>query len=344
MSKNGIYIPNITLCGDKLSFEYVVDEKLQVQLEAVKNRMKQHTASGDAYLNGSLDYLMATGGKMLRPMLLLIGSKAGRLNYRREDGLIKLATAIEIIHMATLIHDDIIDQSNLRRGSLSIQAKYGQSYAVYMGDYLLSQCFLLLTHLELEKELAVDLAKVVTRICVGDMKQHQNRYNLNMTPLKYIRMVSGKTAALISVALSSGAYFAKAKEKDVKLLGRIGYELGMAFQLMDDILDFEGDEELVGKELRVDVLRGYYSMPVIFSLQEKNENSSKLRTLLSQDMSEDDLSSVMSIVKESGGLKMTKDLAIRYNDRAMALIEQLPKGYTKEQLEKLVPYLLHRVM
>lgn len=327
-----------------MKFQYVVDEKLQEQLEAVKKRMKKHTASGDAYLNGSLDYLMATGGKMLRPMLLLIGSHAGRLTVRREDGLIKLATAIEIIHLATLIHDDIIDQSNLRRGRLSIQAKYGQSYAVYMGDYLLSQCFLLLTHLELEKEQAIDLAKVVTRICVGDMKQHQNRYNLDMTPMKYIRMVSGKTAALISVALSAGAYFSKAKDNDVKLLGRIGYELGMAFQLMDDLLDFEGEEAVVGKDLRVDVLRGYYSMPIIFSLQEDSDNSKELRKLLTDDMSQEDLDKAMSLVRESGGLKMTKDLAMRYNDRAMALVEQLPKGYTKEQLEKLVPYLLHRVM
>lgn len=321
----------------------IQDEKLNQQLEIVAGKMKEQTKSGDRYLNGSLDYLMLAGGKMLRPSLLLIGSKIGRTYKKREEELLNMATAIETIHLATLVHDDIIDQSDTRRGQPSIQSKYGQSYAVYMGDYLLSQCFLMLTHLDLEKDQAVRLAKVVSRICVGDMKQHQMRYNQDVTPYQYIKMVSGKTAALISVALSSGAYYTKAKEAYVKLLGRIGYEMGMTFQLVDDILDFEGEKSIVGKDVQVDVARGNYSMPIIFCLQRNDEWSKKLRDLLSGKGDQLDYKAVIDTVVSSGSLDETKTLAKRYNERAMNLVSDLPEGETKEQLSQLIPSLLNRL-
>ncbi len=318
------------------------DEKLRLQLNEVKKRMKSHVKSGDAYLDGSLDYLMASGGKMLRPTLLLVGSTIGKAHEERREGLVKLATAVETIHLATLIHDDIIDQSDYRRGNLSIQAKYGQSYAVYMGDYLLSECFLLLTHLDLEKEQAIGLAKVVRRICIGDMKQNQLRYDTSVSPYQYIKVVSGKTAALISLSLSSGAYYAGASEADVKCLGRIGYEMGMAFQLKDDLLDYQGEMSVVGKEVRVDIQRGYYSMPVIYSLAQGNEKSKRLKELLTGTLDEGEMDEVYKLIHGSGGVAQTEALAKRYTERAMALVEKVPDGRTKDILMVLVPALLDR--
>ena len=314
-----------------------------LQLEKVKENMKSQTASGDAFLDGSLDYLMATGGKMLRPTFLLIGSRLGKAYMEREAEIIKLATAIETIHLATLIHDDIIDEATMRRGKASIQGKYGQSYAVYMGDYLLSQCFLMLTNLDLEKSLAINLAKVVTRICLGDMKQNQLRYDVKISPYQYIKMVSGKTAALFSVAMSSGAFYAGADEKDVKILSRIGYEIGMAFQLVDDLLDFEGDITTVGKEVQVDVRRGYYSMPIIFALQKDSPYSERLKLLLGQDLEDDSIKEIFEIVKQSGGIEQTKSLAKRYNTRAMDLLKRLPLSETRTMLENMIPPLLSRI-
>ncbi|VDN49015.1 Heptaprenyl diphosphate synthase [Petrocella atlantisensis] len=321
----------------------ITEASFLLQLEKVKENMKSQTASGDAVLDGSLDYLMATGGKMLRPTFLLIGSRMGKSYMERESEIIKLATAIETIHLATLIHDDIIDEATMRRGRASIQGKYGQSYAVYMGDYLLSQCFLMLTNLNLEKSLAINLAKVVTRICLGDMKQNQLRYDVKITPYKYIKMVSGKTAALFSVAMSSGAYYAGADEKDVKILSRIGYEIGMAFQLVDDLLDFEGDIATVGKEVQVDVRRGYYSMPIIFALQNDNPYSERLKLLLGQDMDDDSIEEMFEIVRLSGGIEQTRSLANKYHMRAMALLEKLPIGETRTMLENMIPPLLSRM-
>jgi len=319
-----------------------IDSNLQSQLDEVKALMYENVKSVDELLNGSLDYLLATGGKMLRPILLLTGSKIGRKAKRKEDELIKLAAAVETIHLATLVHDDIIDQSDYRRGHKSIQSKYGQSYAVYMGDYLLTKCFMMLTHLDLDKELAIRLAKIVSKICVGDIKQHQKKFDVNITPFQYIKIVAGKTCALIAIALSAGAYHAGASKENTKILAKIGFKIGMIFQLVDDLLDYEGDAETVGKDLQMDIFRGYYSMPVIFALKD-SKDSVELKDLLGESMSQDDLDRVYEIIQQSGGIDKTKAMVNKYADKANDLIEQLPNGESKDLLRDLIPYLLDRV-
>lgn len=319
-----------------------LDTKLKAQLAQVKLIMDENIKSGDALLNGSLDYLLATGGKMLRPILLLTGSKLGKKNKKREEELVKMAASIETIHLATLVHDDIIDQSELRRGNLSIQAKYGQAYAVYMGDYLLTKCFMMLTHLDLEKELAIRLGKVLSKICVGDIRQHQKKFDLDITPFQYIKIVAGKTCALISIALSSGAYHAGATKEHTKLLAKIGFKIGMIFQLVDDLLDYEGSQSIVGKDLQMDVYRGYYSMPIIFALKDSHYKD-ELKKILGHDMNQEALDRTYEIVYESGSVEKTKDLLNRYAEKTNALIDQLPTGETKDVLQQLLPYLLNRL-
>jgi heptaprenyl diphosphate synthase len=318
-------------------------KSLDLQLEQVKLNMLKQVKTGDAYLDGSLDYVLKTSGKMLRPKCLLIGSRLGKNVKKKEDELIGLATVIETMHLATLIHDDIIDEALTRRNQPSAWAKYGQSYAVYMGDYLLSQCFLTLSYLKLDKDLAIALAKAVRRICLGDMKQNKMRYNKKLSPFSYIKIVSGKTAALFAIAMSSGAYHAKAEETHVKLLGRIGYEVGMAFQVLDDLLDFEGDANLVGKEVQVDLKRGYYSLPVIFSLAEQTEESEILRELLTRQMSDEDVNYAILLIKKTKAIDKTRALALEYNHRAMALVEQLPQGETATLLKQMLPPLMSRL-
>lgn len=319
-----------------------IDSNLEKQLQAVKVIMDEHTKSGDELLNGTLDYLLATGGKMLRPILLLTGSKLGRKSKRKEDELIKMAAAIEVIHLATLVHDDVIDQSEYRRGQKSIQSKYGQAYAVYMGDFLLSKCFLMLTHLNLEKELAIKLAKVVTKICVGDIKQHRHRYDVSISPMKYIKIVGGKTCALMAIALSAGAYHSGASQEQTKRLAKIGFKIGMIFQLVDDLLDYEGDAEKVGKDLKMDVYRGYYSMPIIFALKHARA-SEELKALLGESMRDEDLERAYEIVSASGAIRKTKEMVHKYADQANKHIDELADGETKTLLKELIPYLLDRV-
>ena len=319
------------------------DQILTRQLNQIKSNMIENLRSGDQYLNGSLDYLMMSGGKMLRPAFLLIGSRFGDQGEIEEKDLIQLATAIETLHVATLIHDDIIDEAKLRRDQESIQYKYSKEYAVYMGDYLLSQCFLMLSELNIPRELAVKLAKTVSSICLGEIKQHVKRYDVAITPMEYIRIASGKTAALFAAALVAGGYVTKAGKGDLYLLNKIGYEIGMAFQLIDDLLDYTGDQDKVGKDLRADLLRGYYSMPVIFALRNARSQNSEIKVKLEKGIVSEDIPDLIEWIRESGGIEKTRALALKYHRRAESLIEKLPENDGKDILRNMLPKLIERI-
>lgn len=313
---------------------------LNKKLEEVREKIENEIRIGDRYLNGSLDYVKATTGKMLRPMLLLAGASFGKKKLSKR--VIDLAAAVETLHIATLVHDDIIDEAKLRRGQQSIQAKYSKEYAVYMGDFLLSRCFLMLSQLDIERELAVKIAKAVNQICLGEMKQNKWRYDMEITPLDYLKIISGKTAALFSLSLSSGAYHTKAKFETVKLLAKIGFKIGMAFQLIDDVLDYEGDANLVGKEVKSDIIRGYYSLPLIFAL--RTEKKEKIKSILNDNEIDDiKINHLIKAIIESSGIHKTKELAKRYTDDALRLIKKLPDCDGKEVLEEMIPKLLYRV-
>jgi heptaprenyl diphosphate synthase len=212
-----------------------------------------------------------------------------------------------------------------------------------MGDFLLSQCFLMIAKLDVNQEVGLYLAKAINRICIGEMKQHKWRYNTAITPLEYIRIVSGKTAALFGVSLCAGAIHGKANAETAKCLGRIGYQIGMAFQLIDDLLDYTGSEADVGKELRKDLIQGYYSLPVIFALT--TDMGQPIKAQLEKGIeSKEDSGALIAMIKKSGAIEMTKVLARRYNERAMALVERLPEGEGKDTLKQLIPELLKRIV
>lgn len=319
------------------------DDILNKQIEIVKNSMVDNLKSGNSYLNESLDYLFTSNGKMLRPILLLIGSRFGKLTTKKESELLNLSTAIETLHVATLLHDDVIDEAKMRRGQESIQSKYSKEYAVYMGDYLLSRCFLLLTELQVPKELAVRLAKVVTRICLGEMSQHKNRFNENVTPYSYLRIISCKTASLFSIALSSGSFITKAEDSTIKKLANAGYQLGMAFQIVDDLLDFTGDEKSVGKDLKADIIQGYYCMPIIFALRDVSPEQKEIKELISKGIDKENIDYLIKLIKNSGAIDKTIKLAKRYHERANRIINTLPQNSGKELLINLIPKLMERL-
>lgn len=317
-----------------------VTKGIDEQLNEVKDKINNALQVGDRYINGSLNYVKSTSGKMIRPKFLLIGASFGKKKYIEE--FIELAAAIETLHMATLVHDDVIDEAKMRRGKESVQSKYSKEYAVYMGDFLLSRCFMMLSQLDLNRELAIKLASAMNQICIGEMKQNKFRYDTSVRPMQYLGVVSRKTAILIAMSLSSGAFHAGANKETVKLLQRIGYEVGMVFQLVDDLLDYVGKEEDLGKEVRADIIQGYYSMPVIFALQ-SDEGEAIKKILDQEEISEEEIHEVYNKIVASGSIDKTKALALRYNERALKLVSQLPAGEGKEVLEQMIPDLLKRI-
>lgn len=299
----------------------------QNELDKVYTTIIAHTRSKFSGIREIIEDVVDLNGKMLRPVMTIISAHFGAY---QSDKITKLAGAIEMLHMATLVHDDIIDDSKLRRNKVSVQSKYGKDMAVYAGDYLLSKSLSILDSKTYEAEHISRLAKAIESICESELLQFHSRFKL-MTVKNYLRVVSGKTAALFAISMYTGAAESKCSEVLSKTLGRIGYDLGVAFQIMDDILDFSDDQSHVGKSTKNDLKKGYFTLPVIFAIQGENESV--------LDLSE---SEMMTLIKRNKGIEKARTLAQKYTKRAFDRIKSLPEGDSKIAIVELANYLLNR--
>lgn len=308
------------------------------ELGYVKNIIKKNIKDSDMYLNNSIIPLIEQGGKMLRPAFVLLSGKFGKYDYEK---ICNLAAVVEMLHLATLVHDDIIDNSKLRRGCETIQSKYGKDFAVYAGDYLFCQCFNMLSKNDYEMDNLKNVSKVITKICKGEIKQNYFRYTKKINFNKYIRIISGKTAALFSLSFMLGASEAKCEKKLVKVLGNVGYNIGMAFQIIDDLLDYTGQIEELGKGTQNDLKQGYYTLPIIFALEE--DSNGELSNILDNSTFEShDVKRIFELVIKFNGVEKSKKIVERYCKKALENIKKLPDCESKVILLEVLETLIHR--
>jgi heptaprenyl diphosphate synthase len=176
---------------------------------------------------------------------------------------------------------------------------------------------------------------------VGEMLQYQRRYRVDRSIKNYLKVISGKTAALFAISLAAGAYESGADEKTAKTLGRIGYNIGMAFQIIDDLLDYNGDAKSFGKDTRADLLKGYYTLPIIRSLGTKDGREIE-GILAKADLSEKDIENLIGLTKHSGSIDDTQKLAMKYTQRALKNLAKLPECEAKDILQEIIPIMLKR--
>lgn len=313
--------------------------KMQEELYEIQKLIMEVNHSSERYLDKSIDYAVTSGGKMVRPAFVVLSASFGK--GVEKEKLHNMSAAIETLHLATLIHDDIIDDSDLRRGKKTIQSKYSKEYAVYMGDYLFTQCFMMLSKYDYTRENLYNISRGISKISIAEMKQSQFRYNIDVTIKDYLKVISGKTAGLFAVSLGSGAYVGGAEEQVAKKLGRIGYNIGMAFQIVDDLLDFSPDS-IVGKDTLKDINNGYYTLPVIFALRSKYSVVLK-QILLDNIENNNRIHDAIDLIRASGAIEKTEKLAKKYTRRALENINELPESWGKEVLVDIVPKLLKRI-
>ena len=318
---------------DKFWNEYPV---IKNDLEEVNEIMKKNIKCKEKLIENEILELINSGGKLLRPAFLIIAARFGQFN---EEDIYPLAAVIEMLHMATLVHDDIIDDSILRRGVQTIQSKYGKNYAVYIGDFLFCRCFKILSEHSSLKSIKVD-SNVMSRVCMGEIEQFSSVYNQQVSVNKYLKRISGKTAELFSLSFYSGAMESGCNDKLCRNLSKIGHNIGMAFQIIDDILDYTGDEILVGKSLGNDIKQGIYTLPLIYALQKETHRLSPI--LANNSFDKNDLKDIVSIVKDFGGIEKSRTLAERYTKRAFNIINTLPNGENKDILLMVTENLLLR--
>lgn len=312
---------------------------INTELQAVNDLIQQTIKTPHPSLQTALLKMADNGGKYLRPSLLLLAAHAVG---KTDEQTIKLGASIEILHMATLIHDDIIDDSDERRGAVSIQAAFGKDVAVYTGDLLFTDFFDLMLGAIDEHDYFVRNAQTMRQILNGELGQMDQRFNLKQTLDSYISDVRGKTAALFRLAAEEGAHFAGGDHAQTMALADFAENLGIAFQIVDDLLDYNGGEQM-NKPTLEDLATGVYSLPLLLALG-KTDLKQQLLPLLDKkrQMTLTDMQAVQHIIVNSSVISKSQDLARKYAQQAVDSLNILKSNPAVELLKNLPNKLLKR--
>ncbi|MFD1417535.1 polyprenyl synthetase family protein [Companilactobacillus keshanensis] len=282
---------------------------------------------------------LTSGGKMLRPAFFLMFSEIGP-KERPDSELIPLAASLELLHVATLIHDDVIDDSPMRRSKTTIHTRYGKRNAIYAGDYLFTVYFELASrYLPAQKYVLLN-ALSMKKILTGELDQMLINYNVNATAKMYFTEIAGKTAELFSLSTMMGAVVSGGDQKLINLSKNIGHDIGMSFQIIDDVLDF-GSSTDTGKPNFEDLRNGVYSLPYILGLQDKN--TELIEILSRNNLTDQEITQAAQIVVDQGYLDKTKEIALTYSNHALRRIDKLPDKENKKILSKVVKKLIDRI-
>jgi octaprenyl-diphosphate synthase len=314
------------------------------ELAAVDHRFHGELVSDLKCVNTLVKHVSRFRGKMLRPCLVLLSGKACSTNGAElGDAHVTLATVVEMVHMATLVHDDVLDEAELRRKGATINHLRGNEAAVLLGDYLISHSYHLCSSLKSQFASRL-IARTTNQVCAGELLQIDNRNNIELDEQTYLKIITLKTAVLCAACCTLGATFAGADEKYVKALETYGLSLGIAFQIQDDILDIVGDVGTVGKTLGIDIEKGKMTLPMIHFLRSAPvEHRALLRSLLaSRDV--DKVDRIRNLILPSQSIQYAHDRARELVDRARSAIDVLPDTEAKRVLDGMAEFVVSRPM
>jgi heptaprenyl diphosphate synthase len=310
---------------------------IQVELQRVHDLMLQETMDAEPFISQPLIKLIQTGGKKMRPAFVLIAGNYGNPDPKRIQAI---AASIELLHLSTLIHDDIIDQSKLRRGIEAVPSKYGTDVAVYLGDYLFAKTFLIMSRYQKEDS-NTEIAKAIFKICRGELKQYRFRHDTALSVSQYLRVISGKTAALFSVSLYAGAIEGDLSHRKAHQLALSGLRAGMAFQIIDDCLDYTSEDKNLSKSAQNDIKQGFMTLPIIYAL--KADSTGQLQKRLNESsLSKADLTWIQNQVITLGGVKKAQVLAKKYTKKAYEALNRTPDCESRAILHTIYQSLLER--
>ena len=317
--------------------------QVQKDMIEINQIILKHINSVPGLLGQALEDTFAVPGKMLRPACVMLFGAFGPDATQKHDELQKIATSIETLHNATLIHDDIIDESSMRHGRPSIQTKYGKHIAVYAGDYLFALSLTLFSENAQSLHSVIADGKTMQNILVGETEQYNNAYNINISEKEYLNQIKGKTGVLFGLACFIGAYESGIKVTKALKAKQFGEYLGQAFQLRDDILDYKTTSSTFKKPVLLDVKDGIYSGPLIFALQNDDNNHLHELVKMGKDLTQDQLHEIENLVNHLGGVERAQKLADQYTEKALASLKKhWPDNENRALIEQLTGRLLKR--
>jgi heptaprenyl diphosphate synthase len=313
-------------------------EPIAAELHEFETRLAETVAQDLGPMSAAMNHIVRAGGKRLRPALVILSAKLGEAD---PDHIYNTAMGIEFIHTATLVHDDLIDDAETRRGMATIHALLGVNPAIIVGDYYFAKGANLTAAIGMPI-IDVIISRAVMTICMGELLQLTSKRDYDQSVDDYYRKIERKTAALLSASCHCGGIVARLDETRALALERFGHHLGMAFQIADDVLDYVATEEQIGKPVGADLRQGTITLPLMYALKDAAVEP-RLRALLAHEpMSEPDYDEVVRLVRESPAIERAEKHAHEFADRARAELAVFPQSQPRAVLEKVCDYVVER--
>ncbi len=308
------------------------------EMGAFEKHFKEAMRSSAPLLDKITHYIIKRKGKQMRPMFVFLAAK---INGGVSESSFHAASLIELLHTATLVHDDVVDDANMRRGFFSLNALWKNKIAVLVGDYLLAKGLILSVEQREFRVLGI-VSRAVKEMSEGELLQMEKARLLNITESVYFEIIRKKTASLISACCESGAVSAKASEEDSIRMRAFGEAVGVAFQIKDDIFDY-GDGD-IGKPTGIDIKERKMTLPLIYALQHASSaDKRRINSIIKNHYENaDKVREVVDFVIKSGGIEYTRGLMYQYRDEALKILVQFPESDARKSLEGLVHYTIER--
>ena len=318
-----------------------ITNSFSIDLEEVEKEIKKNFHSDVVLIPDVSEYLSSSGGKRIRPLLLLLSSRA--CGYKGKKA-IKHSCVVEFIHTATLLHDDVVDDADVRRGNPSANSKWGNEASVLVGDFLFAKSFELMSSEE-DSRIIKTMSEACTLLSEGEVLQLINLYNTDITEEEYLKVVFRKTAALIAASCKLGAILSDSPDYVIESFNSYGMNIGYSFQLIDDALDYMGDEIKTGKKIGNDLLDGNITLPLLHLLSKVDEiRKERLKKIIleSDELHARDLIFVLELMKEFDSVSYTRNLARHYADSAKSSLSGIKKSEHLESLISLADFIVDR--
>jgi all-trans-nonaprenyl-diphosphate synthase len=312
---------------------------VEADLRILTDSLKQLVGNDHPILYAAAEHLFGAGGKRIRPAIVLLISRATMLDADITPRHRRLAEITEMIHTASLIHDDVVDESEMRRGAPTIHSMFGNRVAVLAGDFFFAQSSWHLANLD-NLDVVKLLSQVLMDFAVGEIQQGLNRYNVDVSMDSYLNKCYYKTATLIANSSKAAGLITEVSSEIAENLYFYGRHLGLAFQIVDDILDFTSSTDTLGKPAGSDLKSGNLTAPVLFALKEKPY----LKVLIEREFTqEEDLEEAIALIQDSQGIPMSRDLAAYHAKEAVASLGVLPSSESRKALIDMTDYVLSRL-
>ncbi len=298
---------------------------IKKDLSSLENLLHETVSSQVDLITDIGNHLISSGGKRIRPALYLLATKSNP--NLDKNYVMPLAMALEMIHTASLVHDDVLDNAATRRGSATANAKWGNNIAVLTGDYLFAKAFAAIAKNDYGPRISECLATILCDLSEGEILQNHFGYSIPNSLDIYYDRIAKKTANFIAISCEIGAIVAKLPEKDILALREYGYCIGMAFQIVDDILDLTSDSQKIGKPAGNDILQGVITLPVIHAYNHSADGEELKSIIENRKMTTEDLARAIEIVKASNSIEFAKQTVVDFLNRAKNVLpDSLPKS------------------